>query len=87
MENRDTTEPAAQGGAGGQSGAHEKDDETASTEKIHVAGSETASHAQVDLTAEQVRQGHTGDHVRYILAASIAGVIIVFTVAWLIFLR
>ncbi|GAB4528509.1 MAG: hypothetical protein Kow00133_17390 [Amphiplicatus sp.] len=40
---------------------------------LHVSAGETASHEPADLTAEQVRQGHTGDHLRYILAASLAG--------------
>lgn len=39
---------------------------------LHVSPGETASHEPEDLTTEEVRQGHTGDHVRYILAFSLA---------------
>lgn len=44
---------------------------------IHVSGSETDARQPVDLTAEQVRQGHTGDHLRYILIASLALVLVI----------
>ena len=38
-------------------------------------------------TAEEVRQGHTGDHVRYILGLSIAGLVIVFAIAYFFFIN
>lgn len=50
-------------------------DNKAST--IHVSSEETAGATAEDLTAEEVRQGHTGDHVRYVLLASFAGAIFV----------
>jgi hypothetical protein len=43
---------------------------------LHVSGAETADGRTADLTAEAVRQGHTGDHLRYILALSFAGAIL-----------
>lgn len=41
--------------------------------EIHVSASETASGEEEELTTEEVRQGHTGNHVRYILALSFIG--------------
>jgi hypothetical protein len=53
--------------------------------KIHVAAADTASGHAEDLTAEEARQGHTGDHVRYILMISVAGIIIAFAIAYLFY--
>lgn len=69
------------------SGARKSDDDANSAEMIHIAESETAGHRQIDLTTEQVRQGHTGDHVRYILMTSTFGVVVAFAIAALIFMR
>ena len=54
---------------------------------VRVAGSETDSHEAVALTAEQVRQGHTGDHLRYILAASMVAVLVALFGALIAFSR
>ncbi len=54
------------------------------TKHMHVAGEETADGREADLTAEGVRQGHTGDHLRYILALSFAGVILAFVIAYVV---
>ncbi|MBB5517626.1 hypothetical protein [Amphiplicatus metriothermophilus] len=50
-----------------------EDDDPDNHACLHVSADETANREPADLTAEQVRQGHTGDHLRYILAASLAG--------------
>ena len=47
---------------------------------LRVANEDTASPVSEKLTTEEVRQGHTGDHVRYILMASIAGILFVFAI-------
>lgn len=52
---------------------HLIDDDPENSDLLHVSADETANHEPADLTAEQVRQGHTGDHLRYILAASLVG--------------
>lgn len=49
-------------------------------EAIRVSDDETADGQPETLTAEEVRQGHTGDHVRYILMASIAGAVFVMAI-------
>jgi hypothetical protein len=54
-------------------------------QEIHVSATETASHVQEDRTTEQARQGHTGDHVRYILGFSFLGIVIAFAIAYWIF--
>lgn len=66
-------------------GSH-TDPENEATE-IEVPASETADHREADLTAEEVRQGHTGDHVRIILLASLGGVAIVFLIVYFLFMR
>lgn len=38
-------------------------------------------------TTEEVRQGHTGDHVRRILAVSLAGAAIALALAFVLFFR
>lgn len=59
------------------SGSYRDDtEEDANRPIIHVSELETDSHLSVDLTAEQVRQGHTGDHLRYILLASLGAVLV-----------
>jgi hypothetical protein len=51
-----------------------------------VDGNETATSTSQTRTTEEVRQGHTGDHVRYILLFSSAGALIVlFLLIWLYF--
>lgn len=52
-----------------------------------VADDETAGPTPECRTTEEVRQGHTGDHVRYILAASITGIVIIFAIVYLYFVR
>jgi hypothetical protein len=54
---------------------------------LRVANRETANATAEKLTTEQVRQGHTGDHVRYILAASITGIGIIFAIAYFYFVQ
>lgn len=49
---------------------------------IHVSSGESATGDQADRTAEQVRQGHTGDHLRYILRYSMLGLVVVFVIAY-----
>jgi len=53
--------------------------------EITVPASDTATGHEEERTAEEARQGHTGDHVRYILGFSFAGVVIVFAIAYLFF--
>jgi hypothetical protein len=53
-------------------------------EKLHVSEEETATHTPADLSVEQARQGHTGDHVRYILGASfIGGFLLLLLIFWI----
>ena len=47
---------------------------------LRVANEDTAAPVSEKRTTEEVRQGHTGDHVRYILMASIAGIAFVFAI-------
>jgi hypothetical protein len=49
-------------------------------EAIRVSDDETADGQPEALTTEEVRQGHTGDHVRYILMASVAGAVFVMAI-------
>ena len=51
---------------------------------MSVSGSETNDGLSETRTTEEVRQGHTGDHVRYILMASVAGAVFVMAIliAW-----
>ena len=53
-------------------------------DSVSVSGSETNDGLPERRTTEQVRQGHTGDHVRYILLASVAGAVFVMAIliAW-----
>lgn len=50
------------------------------SDSIRVSDHETADGQPGSLTTEEVRQGHTGDHVRYILIASIAGAVIMMAI-------
>jgi hypothetical protein len=45
-----------------------------------VPGADTATAHDECRTTEEVRQGHTGDHVRYILMFSFTGIVLVFAV-------
>lgn len=47
---------------------------------LRVSNEDTASPVSERRTTEEVRQGHTGDHVRYILMASTAGILFVFAI-------
>lgn len=42
-------------------------------ETLEVSSEDTAEAAPAKRTTEEVRQGHTGDHVRYILIISFLG--------------
>lgn len=53
--------------------------------EITVPAGDSATGHKEERTAEEARQGHTGDHVRYILGFSFAGVVIVFAIAYLFF--
>lgn len=55
--------------------------------EIVVPAVDTASGRKEERTTQEVRQGHTGDHLRYILALSITGLVIVFAIVYLLFLR
>ncbi len=57
-------------------------DEAENTEDtIRVPKGETASHVSAERSVQDVRQGHTGDHLRYILIASLGGIIMLFAIA------
>lgn len=60
-----------------------EDENTAS--EISIPAQDTGTGRQEERTAEEVRQGHTGDHVRYILGLSVLGVVIAFTLGYMIF--
>ncbi len=47
---------------------------------IRVPASETATHASESRSVQDARQGHTGDHVRYILIASLGGAAILLAI-------
>ncbi len=49
-------------------------------DEVRVSDRETADGQPEALTTEEVRQGHTGDHVRYILMASLAGAVFVMAI-------
>lgn len=53
-------------------------------DSMAVSGGETDDGSPETRTTEDIRQGHTGDHVRYILLASVAGTVFVMAilVAW-----
>ena len=56
-------------------------DEAENTEDtIRVPEGETASHTDAKRSVQDVRQGHTGDHLRYILAASLGGAILLIAI-------
>ncbi len=62
--------------------ADAEDENTATS--IHVSGEETASGKPVELSAEDVRQGHTGDHLRGILILSVIGAVVAMVVLYMI---
>ncbi len=45
---------------------------------LRVAAEDAASAHDESRTTQEVRQGHTGDHVRYILMFSFGGIVLVF---------
>ena len=53
--------------------------------KFVVTSHETEGLTGAERTTEEVRQGHTGDHVRYILAISFGVAFIVLLLAYWIF--
>lgn len=63
--------------------ASDVDDENNATH-IRVSGEETADGRPVELSAEDVRQGHTGDHLRAILALSGIGAVIALVVLYMV---
>lgn len=54
---------------------------------LHSPASETASGHEEDRTVQDVRQGHTGDHVRYVLGISFALVVVALFAAYFFFVR
>lgn len=54
---------------------------------ITVEAADSATGSDVRRTAEEVRQGHTGDHLRGILAVSLIGVVALFLTVYLVFAR
>lgn len=63
------------------------DEEENTGDTLRVTNDETAGATDEIRTTQDVRQGHTGDHVRYILAASIAGIVIIFAIVYLYFVQ
>lgn len=55
--------------------------------RLMVEPSETASGHAEERTTEEVRQGHTGDHVRYILALSAIGAAALLAIALFFFVN
>lgn len=51
-------------------------------EELHISGADTSTGLPEDKTTQEVRQGHTGDHVRYILAASIFAIAVAFAIIY-----
>lgn len=76
-QNDDKKEPAA---------PDQKEPEN-TRDEIEVPEGEAASPGPTELTTEEVRQGHTGDHVRYILMFSFAGIVAAFLIVYLLFMR
>lgn len=66
---------------------HKTDESENYEDTLRVADSETAAPHPERLTTAEVRQGHTGDHVRYILGFSIAGVLVALFLIYLLFMR
>ncbi len=67
-----------------ESSSPEEAENTDST--LRVANEDTAAPVSETKTTEEVRQGHTGDHVRYILMYSTVGILIVFAILLAIYL-
>ena len=57
------------------------------SQAIHVSDHETADGRPAALTTEETRQGHTGDHARYILGLSILGGAIALAILFFVFAR
>lgn len=55
--------------------------------RLTVGAEETASGHAEERTTQEVRQGHTGDHVRYILVLSAIGAAALLTVALFFFVN
>ncbi len=53
--------------------------------EITVPAGDTATGREEARTTEEARQGHTGDHVRYILGLSLAGAVAAFAIGYLFF--
>lgn len=64
-----------------------RDDTDNHSATITVAESETANDGEVELTAEEVRQGRTGDNLRKILVISSIGAALLLAGAYLVFAR
>ncbi len=56
-------------------------------DEITVANKDTAKPHPAKRTTQEVRQGRTGDHLRYILMYSVAGVVVGFAIVYLLFIR
>ncbi|WP_428407308.1 hypothetical protein [Hyphococcus sp.] len=76
-----------------QPGQHTAENPASSSEEaentedtLRVANEETAAPVPETKTTEEVRQGHTGDHVRYILMYSTVGILIVFAILLALYL-
>lgn len=67
--------------------ADPKQEQENTDDEIRVARSETAAKTAQTRTTEEVRQGHTGDHLRYILLTSIAGIVAIFLVIYMLFMQ
>ncbi len=57
---------------------------TANLERQQMSSSERPQSRQV-LSAGQARQGATGHHVRLVLALSVAAIVIVFAIIWIVY--
>ena len=57
---------------------------TATLERQLMSSSERPQSRQV-LSARQARQGVTGHHVRLVLALSVAAIVIVFAIIWIVY--
>ena len=60
---------------------------SAEDNKARVVVPDAGGEAPVSMTLEQARQGRTGGGVRYVLAASLVGVILLFVLTYFIALR
>lgn len=67
-----------------EQGTSASDDDDNTSSHIDVSGDETASGRPVEISAEGVRQGHTGDHLRGILALSVIGSVVALVVLYMV---